>query len=279
MRELGVDFVLLAPAVTSLDVSTTEETAVSGQAKATAARASTALDANPLLVGVGITANGQLWAFDRGTSEVPAAAAIPANAGGIWRILVLVVQGVVVGLALLMSLPTRRSADRVAELNARRPNRRGGRGAAKAVEPEPVVEPEDVVETAEPESPANESLAAYEAEPADEAAVESAAVESAAVETIDDPATSAEEPPPADIKEHEQEQAPESQPTPEPGPHPVADPDDGALEAEAAPAPAFETDPASLEHTTPRETPTTLEEGLDETIIRPRRGPDGGAHG
>lgn len=233
MRDLGVDFVLLAPPATAIG-----ETDTSGPAKATTIRASTALDSNPILVPVGTTTSGQLWAFDSGTTVVPPAARIPADAGGGWRVIVLLVQGLVIGLALLMSLPTVRSADRVAELNARRPKRRRSRDEDAAVTPD------DEPDADEDASVPAESVPDYDGEPEEEAAVESA----------------------DDIPEPETESTP-------------------IVEApqEAEPTRETATTPASFEHTHPRHervtTPTTLEEGLDETIIRPPRGPEGGARG
>lgn len=262
MKTLGVDFVLLTPPATTLDPQKTGSEHPTEIAKTTGSRAATALDANPILVPVGTTPNGQLWAFDRGTSAVAPAAQIPADAGGTWRTIVLVVQAVVIALTLLMSLPTIRSADRVAELNARRPKRRAVREDDVAVEPED--EPED------DESIGDESLSEYEAEPDDEAAVESAGDDEVAqaasdgnrAETTDEPDGVAAD---DDLRE-------------------AAEPR-GADEVEAADPrepddvePARETVPPTPAAWTPA-APTTLEDGLDETVIRPRRTPEGGTRG
>lgn len=279
MKRLGVDFVLLAPAAEELDQKVSEPAKVSGT------RASTALDANPLLAPVGATVNGQLWAFDRGTSAEPRAALVPADAGGIWRVIVLLVQGIVVGITLLMAIPTTRSADRVAELNARRPKRRHS-------EDDDVVTPDD-----EPEEPgdgeeaiADETLSEYEAEPDDEAAVESSAEEPVA-----EPVAAAEpqtgrvsEAEPEPVAEPETEPETEPEPHLQPEPEPVTEPDpDPVSEATLANEPEREPEPDPDQ---PRPTsapardalvtaPTTLEEGLEETIIRPRRGTEGGDRG
>jgi hypothetical protein len=266
MRDLGVDFVLLAPPATAIG-----ETDTSGPAKATTTRASTALDSNPILVPVGTTTSGQLWAFDSGTAAVSPAARIPADAGGSWRVIVLLVQGLVIGLALLMSLPTVRSADRVAELNARRPKRRGSRDQDAAVTPE------DEPDAGEDASVPDESVPDYDGEPEEEAAVESA-------DDIPEPET--ESTPIAEAPD-ESEPEPDTQPDTQPEAEAEAEPEPALqpLQEPEAEEPAREsvTTPASFEHTHPRHervtTPTTLEEGLDETIIRPPRGPEGGARG
>src|SRR5262249_20736543 len=141
LKRLGIDFVLLAPPATAPstqpDARPDTEQPATVEALATGTRASVAMDANSLLVPVGQTATGSLWAFDRGTAVVPPAAQIPPDAGGIWRLIVLLVQGLIVGFTLLLAIPTTRSADRVAELNARRPARRHG-GEPPAVEPDDV---------------------------------------------------------------------------------------------------------------------------------------------
>jgi hypothetical protein len=245
MKQLGVDFVLLAPPATSLDARTAQP-----EAKATGDRASTALDGNPLLAPVGVTGSGRLWAFDRGTAAEPAAALVPADAGGMWRTIVLLVQGLVIGIALLMSIPTARSADRVSELNARRPTGRHG-ADAEAVMPDDEPERHD----GDP-APADETLSEYEAEPGDEASVE------AAEDELPAEAEGTSEP--------EQEQEPEREPEAEPDQEPEAEPD-------PAPHRSSTDDMAfagSYQHGE-----TTLEEGLDETVIRPRREWEGADRG
>ncbi|MFJ8895818.1 glycosyltransferase family 2 protein [Leifsonia sp. NPDC102414] len=276
MKRLGIDFVLLAPAAVELNQTSNTPRPVSEPAKVSGTRASTALDANPLLAPVGATVSGQLWAFDRGTSVEPKAAIVPADAGGIWRLIVLLVQGIVIGITLLMAIPTTRSADRVAELNARRPKRRHGG------EDDGVVTPDD-----EPEAPkdgeeavADETLSEYEAEPDDEASVESAEEET---EPEREPqAEPAQEPEPQPQVEPVQEPEPEQEPEPDPDPEPEPERDaEPQPETTAEPEPEPESKPAATDDalvTTPT-TPTTLEEGLEETIIRPRRGTEGGDRG
>jgi hypothetical protein len=268
MRDLGVDFVLLAPPATAIG-----ETDTSGPAKATTTRASTALDSNPILVPVGTTTSGQLWAFDSGTTVVPPAARIPADAGGSWRVIVLLVQGLVIGLALLMSLPTVRSADRVAELNARRPKRRRSRDEDAAVTPD------DEPDADEDASVPAESVPDYDGEPEEEAAVESAGdipePETESIPIAEAPAEAEPEPDTPPEAKAERDIQPESEAEPEPQPQQEPEPEEFARESATTPAP--------FEHTHPRHervtTPTTLEEGLDETIIRSPRGPEGGARG
>ncbi|WP_374007720.1 glycosyltransferase [Leifsonia sp. LS-T14] len=246
LKRLGIDFVLLTPPAEALgSTDTTVE-------DATRSRAEVAMDANPLLAPVGATGTGRLWAFDRGTTVVPPAAQIPVGAGGLWRVIVLVVQGLVIGATLLLAIPTTRSADRVSELAARRPRR---------TDDERAVEPDDD-EPEKPEPPAGvaaESLDEYEAEPEDEAVVESAEED--------------------DIPE------PEPEPEPKPEPEPVSGPG-SAPETTSEPIAEPGADPET-DHRVERETervttppaPTTLEAGLEETIIRPRVRTEGGARG
>ncbi|MEV8214522.1 glycosyltransferase [Leifsonia sp. NPDC077715] len=247
LKRLGIDFVLLAPSATAIDAKDTTA------ADATRSRASVAMDANPLLAPVGSTGTGRLWAFDRGTGDVPAAAQVPADAGGWWRVLILIVQGLVIGVTLLLAIPTTRSADRVSELSARRPRR---------TVRERAVEPDD-----EPDRPdtgadgvAAETLDEYEAEPEGEAVVESA----------------------------EEEDVPAAEPSPDPAAEPK--PEAPAPDHDAPPAStqryAYEADPdldrphdRQEERVTTPPGPTTLEEGLEETIIRPRARFEGGDRG
>ncbi len=234
LKRLGIDFVLLTPPATALNEKQAGTEPDTTAADATRTRASVAMDADPLLVSVGQTTTGSLWAFDRGTAVVPPAAQIPPDAGGIWRLIVLLVQGVIVGFTLLLAIPTTRSADRVSELNARRPERRHGG------EP-PAIEPDD-----EPDPPsdgdvpiAEESLDDWEAEPDEEAAVESYGEEVGSASVVPGP-----------------EPAPESEPEPEPEP---------GRDLDSAPVTVG--------------APTTLEDGLDETIIRPRPSTEGSDRG
>lgn len=267
LKDLGIDFVLLAPAGTTTPAAGTTST-----------RAVVALDANALLAPVGSTATGRLWAFDRGTTAVPEAARIPADAGGIWRVLVLVVQGVVIGVTLLLSIPTFRSADRVAELAARRPKRRHGDPDETTVEPDD--EPEPPLDGEE--AIAEQRLAEYEPEPEDEASVEAEperveapapVAEAPAVDepAVDEPAAEPEPAPAEPVADAELEPAP-AEPVAEPEPE-SAEPEPTAEEpAPTDPGPPTDTAETPTSAPTAGPTPpTTLEDGLEETIIRPRR--------
>lgn len=159
LKALGVDFVLLAPAAQALG-SVAGEAPDSTAAETTSGRAIVAFDANPLLAPVGDTPAGRLWAFDRGTAVVPPAARLPADAGGLLRVLVLVAQSVVIGVTLLLAIPIPHSADRVSELTGRRPKH--GRGEEPRPDESDAVEPDDVEKVA----------AETAAEPADETADE-----------------------------------------------------------------------------------------------------------
>ncbi|MGN7799170.1 glycosyltransferase [Leifsonia sp. 22587] len=272
LKQLGIDFVLLTPSATALGSTDTSA------ADATRSRAEVAMDANPLLAPVGATGTGRLWAFDRATADVPPAARVPADAGDPWRVLVLVLQGLVIGVTLLMAIPTTRSADRVSELSARRPR---GRGDERAVEPD------DAPETPEGagDGVADESLDEYEAEPADEAVVESAE-EDELRETAEEPVPEAEETDEAEpepttepeapreqeaVREPEAAREPEPEPAPEPEPELTREPE---LPAEETDGDRF--DDREHERVTTPPGPTTLEDGLEETIIRPRRSFEGG---
>jgi GT2 family glycosyltransferase len=276
LSALGVDFVLLAPAATTLGGGDT------AAADATTTRTTVALDANPVLASVGSTAAGRLWAFDPGTTEVPAAAQIPADAGGTWRLLVLLVQGIVIGATLLMSIPTTRSADRVAELTARRAL--GGRHDRGAV----VVEPDD-----QPERPAGgdetiaqESLDEYDAEPVDEAEVESADEDDAR-----ERATEAEQglepervPEPVAAQDAEPEQVAAQDAEPEQVAEQAAEPKQAAeqeqdAEPEQAAEPVAERQAVAQDDRALSDQQSTLEDGLEETIIRPHRVTEGGDRG
>ena len=112
MREFGASFVLLAPAPDE-----------GREALQTEARARTALDGNAALIAVGETEYGALWRFAAAEPDA-AAAQIPANAGGWVAGLITAIQVIVLGAALLLSIPTGagREADRRAP--RRTPRRR-----------------------------------------------------------------------------------------------------------------------------------------------------------
>ena len=123
IREFGVSFVLLdAP---SADAERAEV--------ATAERARTALDGNAALIAVGETDFGVLWRFVDAEADAPAAQ-IPADAGGWLAVLITVIQLVVLGATLLLSIPTgrRTRARSPVAVGARPWPRAGGAGAAGA---------------------------------------------------------------------------------------------------------------------------------------------------
>ena len=117
MREFGASFVLLAPAPDD-----------GREAMQTEARARTALDGNAALVAVGETEYGTLWRFAAAEPDA-AAAQVPADAGGWLAGLITTIQVIVIGAALLLSIPTGagREADR---RSPRRTTRRRGAAAA-----------------------------------------------------------------------------------------------------------------------------------------------------
>lgn len=104
VHEFGVRFVLL---------SASDDPATA----AVADRAQLALDGNAALVPVGDTQFGKLWRFVEADA---AATAVPEHAGGATAALITTVQLIVLGAALLLSIPT----GAVAEPIERRPRRR-----------------------------------------------------------------------------------------------------------------------------------------------------------
>ncbi len=123
IREFGVSFVLLdAP-------SDDAERAV----VATAERARSALDGNAALIAVGETDFGALWRFVDAQADAPAAQ-IPAGAGGWQAVLITVIQIVVLGATLLLSIPTGAGRERDRRSTVRRETLAAG--------PDPVPEPE-----------------------------------------------------------------------------------------------------------------------------------------
>ena len=109
IREFGVSFVLLdAP---SDDAERAEV--------ATAERARSALDGNAALIAVGETDFGVLWRFVDAQPDAPAAQ-IPADAGGWQAVLITVIQIVVLGATLLLSIPTGAGRERDRRSTVRR---------------------------------------------------------------------------------------------------------------------------------------------------------------
>ncbi|NEN07034.1 glycosyltransferase family 2 protein [Diaminobutyricibacter tongyongensis] len=161
LKSLGIDYILLAPPVTALGADATPA------AKATALRATVALDADAALVPVGPTATGALWSFERGTTDAPPAAQVPPDAGAPWRTIVLAVQAVVIGLILLLSIPTRRTYESLAAESVRRPKGTKKPGGAPAAESDGESEP-DSGDEAEDDDDVVDSGSALDADLADD---------------------------------------------------------------------------------------------------------------
>lgn len=193
IREFGVSFVLLdAPS------DDAERGAV-----ATAERARAALDGNAALVAVGETDFGVLWRFVDAQADAPAAQ-IPEGAGGWQAVLITVIQLVVLGAVLLLSIPTGAGRERDRRSTVRRST------LAAGPEPEP-----ELVSEAEP-SVASEP----EAEP-----------------------TSEPEPEPAAVPGPEPEPEPAAVPGPEPAAVPEPEPKAKARSSRSTPKPKREKQP------------------------------------
>jgi len=108
-------------------------TSASPAAAATAIRTETALDGNAALAPVGDTNFGRLWQHEA-TSEDPAASQIPANAGGLYGLLVTLAALVVIGVTVLLSIPTGAGREAVRQAN-REAIRRAARENAKQAKP------------------------------------------------------------------------------------------------------------------------------------------------
>ncbi|MEO6826796.1 MAG: glycosyltransferase family 2 protein [Microbacteriaceae bacterium] len=106
LNALGIGFVYLTPPVSGLEPDAAH------RAAATERRASVALDGNPVLAPVGGGSVGLLWSHSAGTVPTTAAAQIPTGAGGIIRTLILIGQALVIGITVLLSIPTGRARDR-----------------------------------------------------------------------------------------------------------------------------------------------------------------------
>jgi len=107
--------------------------AASPAAAATAIRTETALDGNAALAPVGETSFGRLWQHEA-TSEDPGASQIPANAGGLYGLLVTLAALVVIGVTVLLSIPTGAGREAVRQAN-REAIRRAARENAKRAKP------------------------------------------------------------------------------------------------------------------------------------------------
>ena len=126
IEEFGVSFVLLAPPAA--------EVADDREAIAAAARARIALDENAALIAVGETDFGTLWRFAAAEPEAPAAQ-IPEGAGAPASVWITLGQLVVLGAALLLSIPTgagREPDRRPRSQRTHRPSRRDRRQAEGA---------------------------------------------------------------------------------------------------------------------------------------------------
>ncbi|MFD4422732.1 glycosyltransferase family 2 protein [Agromyces sp. NPDC058484] len=158
VREFGVAFVLLAPAADDGREATQAEV-----------RARTALDGNAALVAVGETGFGTLWRFSAAEPDA-AAARIPAGAGGPLAVVITTIQLIVIGAAVLLSIPTGagREADRRPSRRVRRGEGRAERGAAPPAEAdgspgtaEPSdADPADTAESADADAAADAGAAA-----------------------------------------------------------------------------------------------------------------------
>ena len=107
-------------------------------AVATAERARAALDGNAALIAVGETDFGVLWRFVDAQADAPAAQ-IPAGAGGWQAVLITVIQLVVLGATLLLSIPTGAGRERDRRSTVRRATMAAG---GRPPEPEPEPEPD-----------------------------------------------------------------------------------------------------------------------------------------
>ncbi|NNC13091.1 glycosyltransferase [Planctomonas sp. JC2975] len=154
LKHFGVSFVLL---------ETTAGEGVS-PASATEVRAETALDGNALLTQVASTDGAVLWSVPGQRHQVP----IPPDAGGWLRVLVFIGLGVVMGLTLLLALPTGRTErgnlgrPTAAEVLGMRPEKRRAptkRSARWALDPAPTVDNAPAADTdaVNPSDPASAS--------------------------------------------------------------------------------------------------------------------------
>ncbi|WP_308796709.1 glycosyltransferase family 2 protein [Agromyces silvae] len=122
VEEFGTTFVLLAA----------PESAEDREAVASAERARAALDGNPELIPVGDTAFGVLWRFADAPSPAPASA-IPPNAAGATGALWTTLQLIVLGAAVLLSIPTGAGREDARQRVRRpKPSRRRDRTAREA---------------------------------------------------------------------------------------------------------------------------------------------------
>lgn len=149
LADYGIRFVLVrTPALAPAAPGTQE--AVTPQAAETQRRALTALDGNSALIPVGETAFGELWQV--ADTEAIAPAAIPAQAGGILSQISFLIAVIVIGVTVLLSIPTGAGREAVRQAN-RDAIRRQAKEAAREAKRKrrksavaPVVSPSDDAE-------------------------------------------------------------------------------------------------------------------------------------
>jgi GT2 family glycosyltransferase len=148
LSKLGIRYVLVAPG--AVDQNGQEPSA----AKTTDRRTQTALDGNPLLTPIGQTPNGMLWSFASGQTHTPPAALVPPNAGGPLGTAIGVGQAIVIGLTLLLAIPTGRKRGRfdpIATPNRRRKRDRTSEDGPSAVGVDPEPDGDEIDAEAAPE--------------------------------------------------------------------------------------------------------------------------------
>ena len=223
VREFGVSFVLLAEPVTDdREAADTEE------------RARAALDGNAALVAVGETDFGTLWRFTAAEPDAPAAQ-IPSGAGGWLAGVITLVQLVVIGATLLLSIPTgagRESDRRPVRVRRRRPGEPVA--AEAAVDAGTVTDDVDAAEAGDTVDAAQAEVDATEPEAESEVAGEPEPLREADLVPELEPKP---EPEPTLEPELTPEPEPELTPEPEPKPEPVADQLDEPVPAPNKPVP------------------------------------------
>ncbi|MBB5642125.1 glycosyltransferase family 2 protein [Cryobacterium roopkundense] len=130
LADFGIRFVVLQ---TEAEPENGVPTPSGPEADATAIRTETALDGNAALAPVGDTSFGRLWQHEA-TPEERASAAIPSNAGGLYGLLWTIAAIVVIGVTVLLSIPTGAGREAVRQAN-RDAIRRAAREQAKQTKP------------------------------------------------------------------------------------------------------------------------------------------------
>jgi pyruvate/2-oxoglutarate dehydrogenase complex dihydrolipoamide acyltransferase (E2) component len=103
LAKFGIRFIVLQPGGTTVESADT------------AVRTETALDGNAALAAVGDTEFGRLWQF--GQTDAAASTPRPAHAGGVFRLVTLLIAIAVIGSAVLLSLPIGAGREAVREAN------------------------------------------------------------------------------------------------------------------------------------------------------------------